>query len=152
MRVEAVFENYNQNVKSVLEDMGQADEDVIILSRKLDAEGKSECKINGSIVTLSMLKQLAEKLVDFYGQHENQVLLKVSNHINILDSYKPELLTDLKEQITSLMHQFKDIKSKINNLGGSNENRERMLDLLNYQITEIESVNPKVGEFEENRK
>lgn len=149
MRVEAVFDNYNNNVKSILEDMGQADEEIIILSRKLDAEGKTECKINGSIVTLSMLRKLAEKLIDFYGQHENQVLLKTSNHIDILDSYKPELLKDLKQQISGLMHQFKDIKNEITNLGGSNENRERMLDLLNYQIAEIEDINPKVGEFEE---
>lgn len=147
--VEAVFENLGKMSKLTLQELGQPDEEIIILSRKYDADGKTECRINGNITTLSMLKRLAETLVDSYGQHDSQILLKTSNHIEILDSYKPELLLELKLQLTELMSEYKKLNNEINKLGGSFENRERLLDLLDYQINEIEQVNPKLGEIEE---
>jgi len=150
--VKAVFENINLATKEVLKDLGhsdESDESFLILSRRFDLNGKSECRVNGEIVTLSMLKQIAETLVDSYGQHESQTLLKTSNHILILDSYKPELLKNLKSQISELLLEYKKIKTGLKQIGGSFENRERMLDLINYQINEIEIVDPKINEDEE---
>lgn len=150
--VKAIFENVNVDTKEVLKDLGfsdESDENILILSRRFDLNGKSECRVNGEIVTLSMLKQIAVTLVDSYGQHENQTLLKTSNHILILDSYKPELLKNLKNQISELLLEYKKIKTDLKQIGGSFENRERMLDLINYQINEIEIIDPKINEDEE---
>lgn len=149
IKVEAVFEGFGSSTKNALQELGQPEEDIIILSRKYNVDGKTECRINGAFATLSMLKQLAETLVDFYGQHDSQLLLKTSKHIEILDSYKPELLSEIKLRLAELMGEYKKLNADINSLGGTFENRERMLDLLEYQINEIEKVNPKTGEFEE---
>lgn len=149
IKVEAIFEGFNETTKNVLQEMGQSEEDIIILSRKYDIDSKTECRINGNIITLSMLKHLAETLMDFYGQHDSQMLLKTNKHIEILDSYKPELLSETKLRLSELMSDYRKINAEINSLGGSFENRERMLDLLEYQINEIEQVNPKIDEFEQ---
>lgn len=147
--VEAIFENFGEKTNLALQEMGQPDDEIIILSRKYDSVGKTECRINGNIVTLSMLKSISEILVDSYGQHDSQILLKTSNHIEILDSYKPELLSEIKLNLSDLMAEYKNLNDEIKSLGGSYENRERLLDLLNFQINEIEQINPKLGEIEE---
>lgn len=148
INVEAIFESFSEATKKVLQELGQPEDEILILNRKYDKSGKTECRLNGNIITLSMLKRLAETLMDFYGQHDSQMLLKTNKHIEILDSYKPELLSETKFHLSKLMGEYKKINAEINSLGGSFENRERMLDLLEYQINEIEQVNPKIGEFE----
>lgn len=148
INVEAIFESFSEATKKVLQELGQPEDEILILNRKYDISGKTECRLNGNIITLSMLKRLAETLMDFYGQHDSQMLLKTNKHIEILDSYKPELLSETKFHLSKLMGEYKKINAEINSLGGSFENRERMLDLLEYQINEIEQVNPKIGEFE----
>ncbi len=79
--VEAVFENYiDKNIEAYLSDVGIEVEEILILRRKMSKDGKNECRINGRVVTLSVLKGLTELLVDIHGQHEHQFLLRPSNH------------------------------------------------------------------------
>lgn len=146
MKVEASFVSYGKETLNVLNQLGIDDEGILLFSRTYNLDGKSECRVNGLQLPLNMIKQITSTLVDFYGQHENQVLLRAKNHITLLESYKPELFTEEKKLLENTLNSLKEIKLEKESLGGSFENRERMLDLLSYQISEIENAKLKPNE------
>lgn len=122
-------------------------EEEILISRKVTVEGKNDIKVNGVSITVSMLKNLTSLLIDIHGQHEHQHLLKDKYHIEIIDSFIKErdCFVAYQEKIVNL----KFIQSKIKKLNSSTENQERILDLLSYQIKEIEDAKLVVGEDDE---
>lgn len=145
--VQAVFEDYcNPQISEYLEEMGIEVEDVLILRRKMTVEGKNECRINGRVATLSILKGLTELLVDIHGQHEHQSLLKSANHLTLLDSIGESRISSAKAKVAEIYAQYSGYKRELERYGDGAE-RERRLDILKYQIEEIERVN--VGEGEE---
>lgn len=149
MRVEAVFSSYSQAVSNALTSLGFEDEGVLIINRMFSFQGKTEIRVNGNACTLSMLKEIANNLVDSYSQHDNLMLLKPKNHLDILDSYKPEALSQDKGNLALLLKDLKDVNSKIKALGGTGADRERLLDLLKYQIEEIADLAPTAEKEEE---
>ncbi len=147
--VQAVFEDYlTPNVKEYLDDLGIEAEDVLILRRKMTVDGKNECRINGRISTLSILKGLTETLVDIHGQHEHQSLLKSSNHIKLLDDMGESAVEKAKETVYKSHKKYVSLKNEFSKFGDASE-RERKLDVLTYQIEEIEKADVKDGEEEE---
>ncbi len=145
--VQAVFDEYiNPQISEYLDSVGIDAEDVLILRRKMTVEGKNECRINGRIATLSILKGLTELLVDIHGQHEHQSLLKSANHITLLDSIGETKLFNCKAEMQKEYSNYTSLKRELGKYGNGDE-RERRLDILKYQIDEIERVN--VGEGEE---
>ena len=153
MIVKATFENLSPETKSALDNflISFEEDDVLIISRSFSIDGKSICNINGETVTLTMLKQLAETLLDSCGQHDSVQLLKNSNHLKILDKNCPNEVEDIKSNISMLLGEISNINKQIDKLGGSEESRERLIDLLSYQIKEIESANISEGEEEQLR-
>lgn len=149
MRVEATFSNLPKEAISELEELGFESDDKLIIVRTLNQEGKSDIKINGSNATLSMLKSITKYLVDSYSQHENLLLLKQKNHIDILDNFKSEYILEEKEKLSNLVLNHKQVLTQIDEIGGNQQNRERLIDLLQYQVNEIESINPSLKEEEE---
>ena len=147
--VQAVFEDYlTPSVKQYLDDLGIEAEDVLILRRKMSVDGKNECRINGRISTLSILKGLTEMLVDIHGQHEHQSLLKSSNHIGLLDDMGEGEVKNAKVAVEKAHKQYVSLKLEYAKFGDASE-RERKLDVLTYQIEEIEKADVKEGEEEE---
>lgn len=147
--VEAVFENYDTPaVDAYLDDLGIECEDVLVLRRKMSVDGKNECRINGRISTLSTLKGLTELLVDIHGQHEHQSLLKSANHVTLLDKLGEKKVAKLKEDVENDYKQYTSLKREFARFGNSDE-RERKLDILNFQIDEIEKADVKDGEEDE---
>lgn len=147
--VEAVFEDYDTPaVDAYLEDLGIEREDVLVLRRKMSVDGKNECRINGRISTLSTLKGLTELLVDIHGQHEHQSLLKSANHVTLLDKLGEKKIATLKEDVENDYKQYTYLKREFARFGNSDE-RERKLDILNFQIGEIEKADVKDGEEDE---
>ena len=150
--VKATFENLNEQTKKLLNNfLIEIDEDILIVSRTFSIDGKSICNINGETISLSMLKQIAETLVDSYEQHDGVQLLKSTNHLKILDENCPSEIETIKTEISNLLHQRTAIDKEIEQLGGTNESRARIIDLLSYQINEIESANILEGEEEDLR-
>lgn len=149
MYVKAVFSNLSQKVNDCLNSFDIACDDVLIISRSFNIEGKSSCKINGETVTVSMLKQIGSLLVDICGQHDGTMLLNSNNHLSLLDSYAKDSLLKDKEELCELLSKKKEIEKEILSLGGDDKDRERTLDLLDYQIKEIENANLKEGEDEQ---
>lgn len=149
MTVKATFENVNSSVIEKLNEFQIDYDDLLIISRTFNQDGKSSCNINGEPVTVGMLKQIGLLLMDMYGQHDSLSLLNTKNHIKMLDSYKPDFIECEKNAIHNLLLDLKDVVDKMNSLGGDGEDRERAIDILNYQINEIEHANLKIGEDEE---
>lgn len=147
--VQAVFEDYlNPSVSAYLDDIGVECEDVLIIRRKMSVDGKNECRINGRISTLSILKGLTELLVDIHGQHEHQSLLKSANHIKLLDDIGAAKITKVKVDVANYHTEYVSLKRELSRFGDESE-RERKLDILTFQIDEIEKADVKDGEEDE---
>lgn len=147
--VQAVFEDYlNPSVSAYLDDIGVECEDVLIIRRKMSVDGKNECRINGRISTLSILKGLTELLVDIHGQHEHQSLLKSANHIKLLDDIGAAKITKVKDDVANYHAEYVSLKRELSRFGDESE-RERKLDILTFQIDEIEKADVKDGEEDE---
>lgn len=144
--VEAVFENYQTDqVTGYLDDLGIECEEVLVIRRKMTVEGRNECRINGRVATLSTLKGLTELLVDIHGQHEHQSLLKSANHIKLLDNIGMGSILQLKADVTKLHGEYVRLKREFARFGNADE-RERRLDILSFQLDEIEKADVKEGE------
>lgn len=144
--VEAVFENYqNEQISAYLDDLGIECEEVLIIRRKMTLEGRNECRINGRVATLSILKGLTELLVDIHGQHEHQSLLKSANHIKLLDNIGGGNISLVKGDVAKLHSEYVKLKREYARFGNADE-RERRLDILHFQLDEIEKADVQDGE------
>ncbi|MEG1529530.1 MAG: DNA repair protein RecN [Clostridia bacterium] len=147
--VEAVFSDYqNENICEYLQDIGVDCDDILIIRRKMTVENKNECRINGKLTTLSILKGLTELLVDIHGQHEHQSLLKPSNHIALLDNTDSGSVLKLKDEVKIAHENYCTLKAELEKFGDS-DSRMRRLDVLNFQIEEIKKAEIADGEEDE---
>ena len=121
----------------------------ILISRKFSESGKNAIKINGNTVTATMLRSVTDCLVDVHGQSEHFFLMQETNQLKTLDEVIGSDLISLKEELSCLLKDRKDIQSRIALLGGDEKERGRRLDVLRFQIDEIQSVDLKDGEEEE---
>lgn len=148
MKVKAMFLTpFSENVKNLMNEYDIEFDNEILISRKATVDGKNDIKVNGVTITTSMLKNLTSFLIDIHGQHEHQHLLKDKYHLEIIDSFIKE--KDLFVKYQDKLLTLKEVQLKIKKLNGSTENQERMLDLLSYQINEIEDAKLIIGEDEE---
>ena len=134
---------------SVLKSYDIESDGEIIITRKFNTDGKGGIKINGNTVTASMLKSITQRLVDVHGQSEHFFLLGEDNQLKVIDGIAGEQVSAIKQNISELIAQKRSIKAKIEELGGDESERERKLDMLGFQINEIESAGLKVGEYDE---
>lgn len=127
----------------------------IIVSREINLNGKNMCKINGRMVTVNELKNFMSKFIEIHGQNDNQSLLDNKFHLKYLDGYMGEELLDIKNEYKEKYQKYLEIKRELKANYGDEKERERKLDLLKYQVNEIEEANLKEDEeekLEEKRK
>ena len=147
--VTAVFEKLGENTLRMLKEYDiECDDDQLIIKRTMTQEGKNTCSVNNQRVTLAVLKDIASTLADIYGQHENVSVLNSSNHLNIIDKYGEKQLSALLEKQREIYTQYKDVCSKLAKYG-SLKDVNKNIDLLEYQINEIENAEVKEGEEDE---
>ena len=147
--VEAVFSDYiTPAISEYLEEIGIEAEEILILNRKMTTEGKNSCRINGRVTTLSTLKGLTSLLVDIHGQHEHQSLLNPNSHMSLLDSLGGDAHAELINKVKDEYKRYSSIKREFNSFGDDDE-RVRRLDVLSYQIAEIEKADVQEGEEED---
>lgn len=145
--VEAVFSAENNKTNALLEEMGiEHDEDIIILSREAFQSGKSIARINNKSVLLSAVKAVGSTLLDIHGQHENQNLLDPANHIYYLDSYAGEKLSEIMVRYREVYNEIDGIDHKLDEMYGKDNDRDKIIDFLNYQVKEIDDAKLKKGE------
>ena len=145
--VEGIFEvDKNKKVKTYLTENELEDLPELIIRREISAKGSNRCFVNDSPVSLNIIKDLGDLLVDLHGQHEHQSLLRKETHINFLDGFgnNDELLRTYKwlfASLNKLLAELKEIKEK------DSIHREKR-DVLEFQMKEIDAVSPQVGEEE----
>jgi len=121
--------------------------DLLLLSREVRAGGRSICRVNGRAVTLALLREVAQGLVDIHGQSEHLSLLRVREHVNLLDRYAN--LWDLRRRVVDLASRVQRARRARAELERSERERVQRIDLLQYQIAEIEAAALTPGEEEE---
>ncbi|MBQ1684597.1 MAG: DNA repair protein RecN [Clostridia bacterium] len=152
-RVEAFFDiapgEAASELFAQLEQLGiEADNSELMIVRELTASGKSLCRVNGELVTLAALRAITDSLVDVHGQHEHQSLLEPKKHIGILDAFRAKEIEPARKEVAALCDSFREVESKLNSGFVSAEERERRLDILSYQIREIDKAAVVDGEEE----
>lgn len=149
MKVEAVFSNVSQTQSEKIKKMFDIDcADELFISRELDINGKNTCKINGELVPVAVVKKICSMLVDIHGQSEHLAILSNDYQLQIIDLFSKssdKFLSDLSEEIG----KYKEIENEIKSLGGSESEKQNLIDLYSYQIAEIEKVNITENEFED---
>ena len=128
-------------------DIELEEDNSLLITRKISANGKSLCKVNGKTVTVSMLKEICSYLVNVHGQHDSQALLNPDLQYNYIDMLLEDksVLSDYKETFKKLI----SVRRKLKSFAKDEDNKESLLELLNFQIEELEKADIKVGEREE---
>lgn len=132
-----------------LEELDIESDGEIIITRKYSADGKGNIKINGNTVTAGMLKTVSQHLVDVYGQSEHFALLSEANQLSVIDELCGERAADIKNALSILISEKRECLRRLKQLGGDSAERARRLDLLSYQIKEIDAAELRDGEEEE---
>ena len=121
----------------------------IIVSREIYANGRNTCKINGRLVTVAELKHFMQKRLDIHGQHDNQTILNPAKHIIYLDKIIGNKIKSKKNKYQELLLEYHNIQAELKKNYGDDKEKQRKLDLLEYQKNEIEQANLKIKEDEE---
>lgn len=120
----------------------------LFIQREVYAEGRSQSRIGGKMAPVSALKHIGALLVDMHGQHAHQILLDPERHLSYLDSWIGQPAFELLAQIEAAYSTTEETRRKLAILQSSMRDREHRLDLLRFQVNEIEAVTPLVGELE----
>lgn len=137
-----------------LPNVQEAEDSNVIVSREVHLNGKNLCKINGRLVTVNELKNFMKDHIDIHGQNDNQRIMEVANHIEYLDNFSDEI-QNVKKEYKMLYSEYKNLNEELKQNYGDEKEKQRMLDLLEYQKNEIESANLSISEeesLEEKRK
>lgn len=147
-RVTALFEDISVRARATLNELGlQDEENAVLIQREIAQNGKSSFRVNGIPATASMVRDIGKSLVNIHGQHENQQLLSPHLHIHYLDS-----LGDLQWQLEEYYQAYRravELKHQMDSLNLDTQDKERRIDLLQYQIDELEQAEISLGEHEE---
>lgn len=139
----------NSAAYSIIEEFGFEKEDILIITRKFTLSGKNTVIINGNSATVSMVKKLTATLIDVHGQSEHFYLLNTANQLKLLDKFTGADDNGLSDKIKKVYDELKALSKELTAAGGDETSRLTRLDILNYQIKEIETADIKETEFEE---
>ncbi len=145
--VEALFDiSALPDIRQQLSEAGFDAADELLIKRSLSRGGRNRIFINGGMATLALLVDIAPRLINIYGQHDSQTLLKPENHLRLLDAFAG--IGELRLKFTSLFGRLGSIRDTLAGLEGAEREAERRLDQLSYQADEIEKAALKPGEEE----
>ncbi len=148
-RVSALFTGIGAETTQKLEELGLSpeEEENLLLQREIRAEGKTVCRINGRPATVAMLREVGVTLLSILGQHESYELLSPEQHVEYIDSFGG--LNELRDRYLSSYRRLRSVKKEWDSLLMDEEQKARRMDLLRYQIEELEAGEIRLGEQEE---
>ncbi|MFC0188328.1 DNA repair protein RecN [Fictibacillus aquaticus] len=140
--IEGLFHfDENHALKTKCEEFGiSVSDDMAVLRREINENGKSICRVNGKLVTLSILKEIGQTLIDIHGQHETQYLLQPDKHLLLLDSFAGKEFSMLLSGYQETYSEYKDIQKQLKKLTEDEQQIAQRLDLLDYQLQEIDAA------------
>lgn len=147
--VSGLFGELSDTVKTKLEDVGVTlDEDgTVLVQRTLTADGKSKISLNGRSINMSLLKNITPLLVNIHGQSDTAALMESKNHLDLLDTYANSF--ELKAEYAKAYAELESLRAQIREIKEKASESERLKEILEYQIKDIDSVAPYDGEEEE---
>ena len=149
MKVEAIFSCINSKQTEIIKQNFDIDcEDELFVSRELDLNGKNTCKINGELVPVASVKKICQMLVDVHGQSEHLAILDNDYQLKIIDMFG-RIPEDLFSSLAEVINEYNNNEKEIKQLGGSEEEKQNLIDLYRYQIQEIEKADIKENEYEQ---
>lgn len=148
-RVSAVFTNLPSEVDALLQsmDLEPTDGGELLLSRTIFAEGRNNCRIGGTPVTVAMLRRLGQSLISIHGQHDSQELLNPEVHYRYLDAMGD--YGDLRKTYRAHYEEFTGLYRRYKKLSTDEDALLRRIDFLKFEINEMEAANIRIGEYEE---
>lgn len=148
--VQAVFSVSSPKVLDTVCSMGfEAEDGELLLSREISADGRSTCRIGSQLATSSSLRELGRYLLNIHGQHDNQFLLSTAHHIEFLDGFAGEECLECRKAYREQYERYTSLKATIASLETDETEKNRQIDLLRYQIEEIEKAALQPGEEEQ---
>ena len=145
--VTALFTDVSERVKQYLADMGIDSDDELLVSRELTVSGKNNCRINGKVCTVAMLKDLGKLLINIHGQHESYELMSPDLHIRYIDALSNS--DALLEEYQEAFYAYKELMSQLKKRRSDEQERSRRIDILRFQIEELQSADITLGERDE---
>ena len=150
--VEIVVSSQSKNLKNVLKEYElDSDDEELIITRVFYDDGKSVARINGRTVKMSTLKEVALTFIDLHGQHQNQALFNKDTHLTFLDLFGGKKLDLPKNEYKEVYSEYNKVKKALNTLNENKDEKEiqREIDLLKFQINEIEAAALDKDEYED---
>ena len=137
-------------INQILGEAGiEKEESGILIAREIRENGRNRTLINGQLATLKIVKKISRYLIDIHGQHEHQLLLDQSSHLMVLDAFIGDKIKPLKSEIKSQYQKLLQLRQELSEIEIDDSQRARELDIINFQIEEIEEAALKEGEYEE---
>ncbi len=148
-KVTAVFENIGDSANALLEEFGvePSEDNTVIITRLINADGRNTCRINGVPANVSMLKSIGAMLINIHGQHDNQALLSPDKHYLYIDSLADN--GDVLQTYKDTYYELIAVKKELNALFSDENEKAARLDYLDFQINELESAGIVEGERED---
>ena len=147
-QITAVFSGLSTTTLGLLDQMGyEADEGELMISREISVDGKGTCRLCGRPIGVTMLREIGNTLINIHGQHDSQYLLNKEKHIDFLDSFAQ--LDTLYDRYRDCFSRLIAMRRELNSLNVDEAEKARQIDLLEYQINEIEQAELVPGEEEE---
>lgn len=127
----------------------EIEDEMLVLRREISISGKSVCRINGKLVTLSILREISRSLIDIHGQHEHQDLMEHSKHLQMLDGFFKEEIEPALQEYYSIYKRYIVSTKKLKEFNENEQKLAQRLDLIQFQLNEIKQANLVPGEDEQ---
>lgn len=136
----------NGESKAVIQLIAEIEETEYIITREIAKNGRNICKINGEIVTLAEISDLAGKLADIHGQYDNRLILDPDEHVNVLDTYGHNIILPLREEFSRAYEEYRSIRLESDRILSNERDNLRRIDFLKFELQEIDKAHLKIGE------
>lgn len=149
-QVSALVETDDATAALISDEIGiEIDDGELMISRTLTADGKNSIRVNGTPVTLAVLKKIGDFIINIHGQHDNTSLLSKKVHITYLDRFGGKELAEKKQAYKLIHDKYKEIDRALTDIRSDGQDKFRRADMLKYQIDEINAADLKIGEEEQ---
>ena len=145
--VTALFTDISERVRQNLVELGFESDGELLISREITLSGKNNCRVNGKVATVSMLKDLGKLLINIHGQHESYELMSPDLHIRYIDELGN--LSGLLDEYREAFDEYKSLEHELQKKRYDEQERSRKIDILRFQIDELSSAEITAGERDE---
>ncbi len=146
--IELIVETKDPEVINLLRSNGIDEDETIYITREIHAAGRSVCRVNGNLVSVSFLNELCKNLADIHGQYDHQSLLNPAYHIELIDRYDSKSIAPIKDKVKNIYHTYTETKHKLDKILNKQAEYQRKLDFMKFELDEIIAADPQIGEDE----